>query len=78
MQTLTLQTIISEDGNLYINVPCSLPPGPAEVVIVAESFPSKSLRSLQGIWKGIVDEDFDIQSTLKDIRKEWEKEWEVR
>ena len=78
MQTLTLQTIVSEDGKLYVEAPCSLPPGPAEVVIVAESFYPKPLRSFQGIWKGRVDEGFDLQSSLKEIRHEWEKEWEMK
>lgn len=78
MQTLTLQTIISEDRKLHVEVPCSLPPGPAEVVIVAESSSAKPLHSLRGIWKGKTDEGFDIRSALKEIRHEWEKEWEIK
>lgn len=32
-------------------------------------------QDLRGIWRGHFPEDFDIDSTLKDIRHEWEKEW---
>jgi len=34
--------------------------------------PSQSLR---GIWKDYFPEDFEVESALKEIRQEWEKEW---
>ncbi len=35
MKTLTIETEISPDGHLRLDVPTELPPGKAEVVIVA-------------------------------------------
>lgn len=32
-------------------------------------------QDLRGIWSGYFPQDFDIDSALKDIRHEWEKEW---
>ena len=32
-------------------------------------------QDLCGIWRGHFPQDFDIDSALKDIRHEWEKEW---
>jgi len=32
-------------------------------------------QNLRGIWRGHFPQDFDIDSALKDIRHEWEKEW---
>ncbi len=32
-------------------------------------------KDLRGIWSGRFPQDFDIDSALKDIRHEWEKEW---
>jgi len=32
-------------------------------------------QDLYGIWRGHFPEDFDIDSALKAIRHEWEKEW---
>ena len=37
MKTLTLQSEVSRDGKLKIEVPCGLPPGPVEVVLTVRS-----------------------------------------
>ena len=37
MKTLTLQSEVSKDGKLKIEVPCELPPGPVQVVLTVRS-----------------------------------------
>ena len=32
-------------------------------------------QELYGMWRGQIPDDFDLESALKDIRHEWEKEW---
>lgn len=33
-------------------------------------------QPLRGLWKGKFPDDFDLDATLKEIRGEWEKEWD--
>lgn len=56
---------------------------PADQLILVEhlalrvrqaGFPQRSPKSLRGIWKGHVPEDFDIDAALKEIRSEWLEE----
>ena len=37
MTTLTVRSEIGEDGKLRLEVPCALPPGPVEVVLVVQA-----------------------------------------
>ncbi len=52
----------------------------AEVVVMF--LPSKVVEtsqlpvSLRGAWAGKIPEDMDIDAILKEVRSEWEKEWE--
>ncbi len=36
MQTIQMQGTVGEDGKLRLEVPCQLPPGPAEVVVIVQ------------------------------------------
>ncbi len=78
MQTLTTQTTIDTDGTINIRVPSSLPPGPAEVVIViqpGQPLPVRSSRSaLAGMFAGQQPSDFDALTDVRDIRHRATKE----
>ena len=78
MQTLTTQTTIDSDGTINIRVPSSLPPGPAEVVIViqpGQPLPDRGSPSrLAGMFAGQQPSDFDALTDVRDIRHRATKE----
>jgi hypothetical protein len=39
---------------------------------------SRSPQDLRGIWSGRFHDDFDVDATLRGIRREWESEWAAR
>ena len=58
METIVLKGIITEDGQLQVNVPANLPPGPVEVEIRAEAPAVQGVTlgellnsGLVGLWK---------------------------
>jgi hypothetical protein len=78
MQTLTTQTTIDTDGTINIRVPSSLPPGPAEVVIVIQPTETPSVPGspprLAGMFAGQQPPDFDALTEVRDIRRHATKE----
>jgi hypothetical protein len=40
METVNLQMVIEADGHIRLDLPCGLPPGPAEVVVVIRPTPA--------------------------------------
>jgi len=74
-RTLTVQTEIAEDGVLRLEVPCDLPPGPAEVslVVLPEKLAAEGgppCPSLRGIWAGKMP-DIDVDAELQEMDREW-------
>ena len=77
MKTLTLQSEISKDGKLKIEVPCELPPGPVQVVLMicsqleADGGHRPRWELLYGlgkeVWQGI-----DPRKYLDDLRQDRE------
>ncbi len=76
METINLNTMIGLDGKVRIEVPCTLPPGPAEVVVVIR--PGATTGAVRwsdfyglgrGLWVGE-----DAQSHVNRLRDEWENE----
>ena len=76
MKAMTVQTKIAADGVLHLHVPCDLPPGDAEVVVVVQA--SASPRSSppyasdHGVWAGKMP-DSDLDADLMEMSCEWEK-----
>lgn len=78
MKTLTVEAEIAPDGSLHLEVPCGLPPGKAEVVLVIHllSPGQPPYPSLEGSWQDLFPPDFDLAQGLQEIRHAWEREWE--
>jgi hypothetical protein len=76
MRTIHRQTEVDSSGRLRLDVPCDLPPGPVDVILVVEpvrTHPSaKTLRWEDAyglgkeIWEGI-----DAQAYVNALRDEW-------
>ena len=43
---------------------------------VGNTTPRPKPQSLRGVWKDAFPPDLDLDAELKEIRSEWEKEWE--
>ncbi len=83
MQTLTTQTTIDTDGTINIRVPSSLPPGPAEVVVVVQPLLSTTSNdrkspypSDRGVWQGKLP-DTDLDADLREMNQLWHASLEV-
>jgi hypothetical protein len=77
METIRLTTTIGEDGRVHIDAPSTLPPGPAEVVLVVHPAVPQvqrklSWRALRGLGKEIWH-DIDGQEYVNRLRDEWER-----
>jgi hypothetical protein len=63
MKTFCLNTKFTPDGHVHLHIPCDLPPGDAEVVVVIQ--PKAAVRegppypSDEGVWAGKMP-DIDI------------------
>lgn len=76
MTAIHLQGTIDADGKMRLEVPCNLPPGTTEVVVIlGPSQPAKApvrLGDLYGTckeaWEGI-----DAQDYVNRVRDEWER-----
>ncbi len=82
MKTITMRARITKDGVLRLEVPCDLPPGPAEVVLVVQPGDTTSVtksdlpyRSLHGLWAGKLP-DVDTEADLQDMHRQWESSLE--
>jgi len=74
MKTVSFKTIIGRDGKLRINVPCDLPPGPAEGVVVVHPVAKAEgppYDTLAGLLKGVFPDDIDIDAELEQMNQEW-------
>jgi hypothetical protein len=73
MQTLHLQAMVGEDGKLRLEVPCGLPPGPVEVVLVIASAADEqkklSWNDIVGVGKEIWAGE-DAQEYVNRLRRE--------
>jgi len=80
MKTLSLQAKIAADGCLHLHLPCGLPPGDAEVVVVVQPVANPRLGppfpSDEGVWAGKIP-DIDIDADLKEMNQLWEKSMEL-
>jgi hypothetical protein len=80
MTTLTVRADIDEDGKLRLEVPCQLPPGPVEVVLVVQSTSSdpSSNTSAQrsgrsGLFLGKGPQGVDLDGITEEMNAEWKK-----
>ena len=77
LKTMTLHLDAAAERTLQITLPPDLPPGPLEVVLViGPGTPAGSPTNLAGRWQGYFPAEFDLDAALKEIRSEWEKEWD--
>jgi hypothetical protein len=72
MTTLTVQSVVTTEGLLKIEVPCRLPPGPVEVVLVLGPPPATGEPAwdrLYGlgkeVWQGV-----DPKQYVEDLRQD--------
>ncbi|HET6882416.1 MAG TPA: hypothetical protein VFI31_19780 [Pirellulales bacterium] len=79
MKTISLRTTISADGTIDLRVPCDVPPGEAEVVIVvqpaapvASSRGGPPYRSDHGVWRDKLP-DIDLDAEPREMNRLWEK-----
>jgi hypothetical protein len=80
MKTLTVQSEVSGDGKLRLEIACDLPPGPVEVVVVVqpapapsrpapESTPERSARS--GIFVDKSPGSLDLDALDRELNARW-------
>jgi hypothetical protein len=77
MQTVTIQSEVTDKGTVKIEVPCDLPPGPVEVEVTIRPAPKPAEPSewkwadLYGlgaeIWRGV-----DVKEYLRELREDRE------
>jgi len=80
MKALTLQTEITPDGKLLLDLPCELPPGPADVVVVIQPQsrpPGPPFDTLEGLFAGELSADIDLEAELREIRQQWQHRLEM-
>jgi hypothetical protein len=78
MKTLTAQAVIGPDGTLRIEVPCDLPPGRTQAVVILEETPSAQqppFDTLGGVLDGIADPDFDLDAALCEMNELWKRKF---
>jgi hypothetical protein len=77
MVTLNLRTMIDADGKMRLEIPCSLPPGPADVVVVIR--PAQAVLQeprwidYYGLGKEMWNNE-DAQEYINRLRDEWSDE----
>jgi hypothetical protein len=79
MKTLTAQAEIGTDGKLRIEIPCDLPPGRTQAVVVLSDIPSarqQPFDTLEGILEGIANPNFDLDAALREMNASWQKKAE--
>lgn len=76
MEAIHLKGVNGPDHTVRLEVPCSLPPGPVQVVVVVAPLPQQAQEvrwsDISGlgkeIWAGI-----DAQDYVNQLRDEWER-----
>jgi hypothetical protein len=73
METFTTRVTLGEDGKLRLEVPCHLPPGAVDVVVVmAPLVKQVDITEFRGlgkeIWEGV-----DVEAHINELRGEWPK-----
>ena len=79
MKTLNAQAEIGADGKLRIEVPCDLPPGQTQAVVVlgdSLSVQQPPFDPLSGILDGIADPNFDVDAALRELNAHWQRKAE--
>ena len=74
MKTLTGQAEIGPDGKLRIEVPCDMPPGRAEAVIVVSEVAAPGnppYDTLEGALVGLASPDYDVDGALREMNDAW-------
>jgi hypothetical protein len=77
MKTLSAHAEIGGDGMLRLEVPCDLPPGLVDVVLVvqpAEERPPLPARS--GLFLGKVPVPVDVDAILEEVNRAWKTDFE--
>jgi hypothetical protein len=72
MQTLHAHAIVGDDGKLRLEVPCNLPPGPTEVVVVVTPIVTRARHtwsSIRGLGREIW-QDEEAQEYINRLRDE--------
>ncbi|HEY3965832.1 MAG TPA: hypothetical protein VGM05_14835 [Planctomycetaceae bacterium] len=81
MKTLTMRTTIAADGTIDLHIPCDLPPGDAEVVIIVQPSglsPARTAVSLSGRFPSPTTESEDVMDSIRRIRREsTQASWEL-
>jgi len=76
METIKLQTVIGPDGQVHLDVPSKLPPGPVAVVLVLAPLlstkPDLKWSEAVGLGKEIWGGE-DAQEYVNRLRDEWER-----
>jgi hypothetical protein len=76
MKTLTTEAVIGPDGKLRIEVPCDLPPGRTQAVVILEETPPAQqppFDTLSGVLAGIADPDFDLDAAQREMNALWKR-----
>jgi hypothetical protein len=78
MTTMTVRSEIGDDGKLHLEVPCQLPPGPVEVVLVVQPAPDNSTpsssyprRARSGLFLGKAPTGVDLDAVTGEMNSEW-------
>lgn len=74
MTTLTIRSEVGDDGKLRLEVPCRLPPGPVEVVLVVQ--PTSEGRASDsparsGLFLGRAPAGLDIDAIAGELNTQW-------
>jgi hypothetical protein len=81
MTTMTLQAEIGPDGKLRLELPCNLPPGPAEVVVVVQPTANPPVpagpatppfRARSGLFVGKAQSGGAIDAALAEMNALWQ------
>jgi hypothetical protein len=69
VKTLTFHIADSTERMLHLPLPSDLPEGPLDIVmVIIPSTNKKTVPSMAGRWRAYFSEDFDLDSTLHEIR----------
>ncbi len=74
MKTLNGQTKLIGDGWLHLHMPCDLPAGDAEVIVVVQPTPpplQSTPVSDYGVWMGKLP-DLDFDGEPNEMMRQWE------